>query len=130
MTKAQIAQELATNAELMKALRARRHDLQKQAASALPAEPPSSCTMFAVSVMFKMRGQRYTFLILRSGGRYWTTGTKEGQMVFSSWDALCEWLEGPDVYDHSDIEVLKGAGMQVSFDTGTLVSEDTKQAPF
>jgi hypothetical protein len=33
------------------------------------------------------------------------------------------------VYDHSDIEVLKGSGQQVSFDTATLVSERTIVEP-
>lgn len=129
LTKAQIAHELRTNNELMNALRYRRGQLQQMAKKALPAEPPSSCTMFTVSARFTMRGKRYQFLILRSGGHYWTTGTRQDQQVFSSWETLCEWLEGPDVYDHSDIEVLKGAGMQVSFDTGELVSEDTAGLP-
>jgi hypothetical protein len=129
LTKAQIEQELRVNDELINTLRRSRAFLQKQLATALPAEPPSNCTMFTVSVRFKMRGKRYQFLILRSGGRYWTTGTGADHKRFESWQKLCEWLESPDVYDHSDIEVLKGSGQQVSFDTGTLVSERTIVEP-
>jgi hypothetical protein len=129
LTKAQIAHELKLNTELINTLHRSRAFLQKQMATALPAEPPSNCTMFTVSVRFKMRGTRYQFLILRSGKKYFTTGTKAEHAKFDSWQALCEWLEGPDVYDHSDIEVLKGAGQQVSFDTGTLVAEGTIGEP-
>ena len=130
LTKAQIEHELRLNTELINTLQRSKVFLQKQLATALPAEPPSSNTMFTVSVRFAMRGKRYQFLILRSGGRYWTTGSGAEHKRFDSWEQLCQWLEGPSVYDHTNIEILKGAGRVVSFDTGTIVDEDKQQAPF
>lgn len=128
LTKAQIAHELEVNTGLMSALRTRRNQLKKQMQTALPAEPPNH-TMFTVSVRFKMRGQRYQFLILKSAGHYWTTGTKKDQQVFSSWEALCEWLEGPDVYDHSDLEILQSSGKAVSFTSGAIERMDPAGEP-
>ena len=129
-TKAQIQQELELNRNLIQQLRERQEDLLAAQKVALPAEPPSSNTMFTVSVRFTMRGKRYQFLILRSGGRYWTTGSGAEHKRFDSWEQLCQWLEGPSVYDHTNIEILKGAGRVVSFDTGTIVDEDKQQVPF
>lgn len=129
MTKAQIENELRLNTELMDTLRRSRAFLQEQAKSAIPAEPPSIFTMFTVAVRFKMRGKRYQFLILRAGGTYWTTG-KDKNASFPSWEALCAWLEGPDVYDHSPVEILQGAGKVVSFESGRIESESTGQVPF
>lgn len=129
-TKAQIDQELQLNRTLIEKLRERQVELLAQQKVALPAEPPSSCTMFTVSVRFKMRGRRYQFLILRSGGRYWTTGTSPGHKRFDSWEKLCNWLEGPEVYDHTNIEILTGSGQVVDFNTGTIVSEDNQTPPY
>jgi len=129
MTKAQIDHELRVNAQLMETLRGRRADLIEQARTAIPAEPPNH-TMFTVGVRFKMRGARYQFLILRSGRKYFTTGTKEGQMKFDSWADLIGWLEGPEVYDHTDIEILRSAGIGVSFDTGAIERLDKSEPPF
>lgn len=123
LTKAQIEHELRLNDQLLKELRSRRQDLQRQAQTALPAEPPNY-TMFTVSVRFKMRGQRYQFLILRSGKKYFTTGTKVEHRMFDSWEKLCEWLEGPDVYDHSDLEILQSSGKAVSFTSGAIERMD------
>lgn len=128
LTKAQIDHELRVNDQLIKELRNRRQDLQRQAQTALPAEPPN-CTMFKVRVQFKRGGRLYEYLILKSGGHYWTTGTKQDQQVFSSWETLCEWLEGPDVYSHSDIHILQNTGRVVSFTSGSIESTD-EQAPF
>lgn len=119
MTKAQIEHELRVNSQLFDALRNRRKDLVKQLKTALPAEPLGH-TMFSVDVKFKMHGKSYQFLILRNGDHYFTTGTKQDQQVFSSWETLCEWLEGPEVYSHSDIEILQGKGAVVSFDSGAI----------
>lgn len=129
-TKAQIQHELEMNRSLIQQLRERQQDLLRAQKVALPAEPPSSYTMFTVSLRFKMRGQRYQFLILRSAGHYFTTGTKKDQQVFSSWDSLCEWLEGPEVYDHTNIEILTGSGQVVDFNTGTIVAEDNQTPPY
>lgn len=124
MTKSQIANELRLNAELQETLRKRRVQLQKQARQAIPAEPQDPFVMFSVSVKFKMHGPSYHFLILKSGGHYWTTGTKKDQQVFSSWETLCEWLEGPEVYSHSDLVILKSAGKVVSFTSGAIERVD------
>lgn len=119
MTKAQIEHELRINTELMTSLRTRRNQLKKAAATAIPAEPAGH-TMFTVSVRYSMHGKRYQFLILRHGKDYFTTGTKAEHQHFSSWAALCDWLEGPDIYDHTDLEILRSAGKVVSFDSGAI----------
>lgn len=129
-TKAQIAHELKLNEGLLSSLMERRNQLKRDLQTAFPAEPPSY-TMFTVSVRFKMRGSRYQFLILRSGKKYFTTGTKIEHRMFDSWEQLCEWLEGPDVYEHSNIEILQGAKKVVSFESGRIENEDPAgQAPF
>lgn len=130
MTKSQIEHELRVNDELIKQLRVRRQDLQRQAATAIPAEPPSNCTMFSVDVQFKFRGKRYQFLVLRSGSKYFTTGSGPEHKKFENWAALCAWLEGPDVYTHSDLEVLKSGGTAVSFESGGLVTLSPDPVPF
>lgn len=127
MTKAQIAHELEVNRGLMAELRTRRHQLQRDLRKAIPAEPRGH-TMFTVAVRFTMHGQHYQYLILRNGEKYFTTGTKDPQKMFTSWAALCEWLEGPDVYSHSNLEILTSAGKVISFDSG-LVEELPMQEP-
>jgi hypothetical protein len=123
LTKAQIDHELRVNDQLLRELRNRRQELQRQAASAIPAEP-HTFTMFTVAVKYKMRGKQYQFLILRNGPKYYTTGTKDGQKMFPSWESLCEWLDGPDVYSHSDLEILASSGKAVSFATGAIERMD------
>ena len=130
MTKAQIDHELRTNTELMTALRHRRNQLKKERQKAIPSEPPPNFTMFTVAVRFKMRGTRYQFLILRHGGVYFTTGGRPEHAQFSSWEALCEWLEGPEVYDHSDLEILKASNAAVSFTSGAIETAPIGEPPF
>jgi hypothetical protein len=129
-TKAQLQQELELNRNLIQTLRKRQEDLLAAQKVALPAEPPSSYTMFTVGVRFTMRGKRYQFLVLRSGRQYWTTGTGAEHKRFDSWEKLCEWLEGPTVYDHTNIEILTGSGQVVDFNTGTIVPEDNQTPPY
>ena len=129
LTKAQIEHELRLNTELINTLQRSKVFLQKQLATALPAEPPSSNTMFTVSVRFAMRGKRYQFLILRTERGYYTTG-KDSHGYFPDWRALCQWLEGPDVYSHTALEILKSSGKGLSFETGRIENLDTGQAPF
>lgn len=123
MTKAQIAHELQSNAQLQEMLRQRRLELQQLERKAIPAEP-LNYLMFTVAVRFKMRGKRYQYLILRNGNAYFTTGTNTGQKMFPDWEALVAWLEGPEVYSHSDFEILQSAGKVVSFDTGAIERMD------
>lgn len=129
MTKAQIEHELRLNAELQDTLRQRRLQLQQEAKTAIPAEP-RTFTMFTVTVKFSMRGKSYQFLILRCGEKYFTTGTTDKSKVFNNWEALVGWLEGPDIYSHTDIEILKSAEKVVSFDTGAIEKLLTGQPPF
>jgi hypothetical protein len=129
-TKAQLEHELNLNRQLIQQLRERQQELLAKQKVALPAEPPSSYTMFTVSVRFNMRGRHYTFLILRSGGKYWTTGSGAEHKRFDSWEQLCQWLEGPKVYSHTNIEMLTGSGQVVDFNTGTIVAEDNQTPPY
>lgn len=129
MTKAQIEHELRVNTDLLAELRKRRVELQEQKAKAIPGEP-RTFSMFSVAVRFKMRGKFYQYLILRNGTQYFTTGTKDGQKMFPSWEALVAWLEGPDVYSHSDLEILSSAGKVVSFTSGAVERTGQTPAPF
>lgn len=128
-TKAQIAHELRLNAELQDQLRKRRIELEKDMKTAIPVEP-HTFTMFSVDVKFSMRGKSYQFLILRAGTKYFTTGSTDKSAVFESWEALVNWLEGPDVYAHSDLEILQSAGKVVSFDTGAIEKIIGSEPPF
>lgn len=127
MTKAQVEHELRINAELQEELRRRRVELQRQAKTALPVEP-HTFSMFTIDVKFKMRGKSYQFLVLRTAGGYFTTGNaKHG--YFPTWEKFCEWLEGPDVYNHSDLEILQSSGKAVSFTSGAIERMDPAGEP-
>lgn len=130
LTKAQIKHELEVNEQLRRTLAQRRRQLQQLDLTAFPVEPPNNCTMFTVDVKFQFRGKRYQFLILRSGGKYFTTGTSPTHQKFETWEDLCKWLEGDDVYSHSNLEVLKSAGVVVSFESGGLETIPTEDVPF
>lgn len=128
MTKAQIEHELRINSQLTNTLRQRRLELQRQAKDAIPAEP-HTFTMFSVDVKYKMHGKSYQFLILRTPRGYYTTG-QDKHGYFPTWEKFCEWLEGPDVYSHSDLEILKSADKVVSFGSGAIERIDKAEAPF
>lgn len=70
----------------------------------VPPEPPAQHTMFRVRVRFSTQGPDYTYLLIRTGSRWFTTGTSEEQKKFDSWFALCEWLNS--TMDHSKLDVL------------------------
>lgn len=88
----------------------------------IPDEPPARHDMFRVAVQFSARGPQYSYLLTRSGGRWFTTGTKEEHKVFPSWAALCEWLNG--TYWHSRLDVL-GVDLERAYPT-----ERTDEPPF
>ena len=79
----------------------RRHDVP-------PPPPASAGDMFRVIVRFAQNGQGYTYLLARSGDRWFTTGTKEEHKVFADWEALCTWLG--TTFWHSHVERLQVTG--------------------
>lgn len=70
--------------------------------------PPRAGDMFRVAVQFGAGQTVYTYLLARSGDRWFTTGTREEHKVFESWDALCAWLN--TTYWHSNVERLVVTG--------------------
>lgn len=83
--------------------------LEKQAKQEeLPPVPTGN--FWRVDVKFSPGGSTYTYLLLRHGQKWYTTGVDERTAVFKSWNALWEWLEGPDVYSHSELQRLIHSG--------------------
>lgn len=105
------------------------YEWEKQKKSAVVSEPAVG-TMFTISVRFEFRGKDYQFLVLRHGERWYTTGTTPKTKMFPSWVKFVEWLEGEDVYQHSDLEVLQSAGTAYNLDTGLMVNIPTEGPPF
>jgi hypothetical protein len=66
--------------------------------------PPSAGNMFRVIVQFASGQPMYTYLLARNGDRWYTTGTKDDQKLFDSWEKLCDWLNA--TYWHSHVERL------------------------
>lgn len=62
-------------------------------------EPSSNQSRWAIDVRFSRTGKLYQYLVLRVGGKYYTTGGGEHAM-FPSWKALLQWLD-QDVVEHS-----------------------------
>lgn len=71
--------------------------------------PPSEANMMHVRVKFRQTATIYTFLIVQTPAGYYTTGTYKNAH-FSTWDALLDWLDAPDVQWHSGIEILAFTG--------------------
>lgn len=55
--------------------------------------PPEDQAAWTIEVRFTEGGKFYNYLILRHGGRFYTTGTNVQDSVFHSWDSLLNWLD-------------------------------------
>lgn len=99
--------ELDANLNLQQTLADEAQKLREEIRKAdIPGPPPTSAgTMFRVEVQFTARGMTYTYLLTRSGGRWYTTGTAEDQKMFKSWEALCAWLNS--TYWHGNLDQLE-----------------------
>lgn len=60
--------------------------------------PPAEQNMWTIDVQFTPDGQRYTYLIYRYNGMFYTTGTGTDGKFFS-WTQMLAWLDG--VSSHS-----------------------------
>jgi hypothetical protein len=99
--------------------------------AARPAEPSAGHDRFSVMVQFGgPRSKKYEFLLLRAGGKWYTTGATENCAAFEDWTALMEWLEGPDVRWHSDLQRLALANEAWSLSRGELIHNGNGEAPF
>jgi hypothetical protein len=67
--------------------------LERKIKASRPAAPPLNQSMWTIDVRFNPGGTLYTYLILRHGRAFYTTGTGEDKK-FPSWDALLDWLGG------------------------------------
>lgn len=107
------------------------YDINERLEKAKPAEPGPGHDRFSVLVKFGgPRSKEYEFLLLRSGGKWFTTGTSVQAKVFESWDALVDWLEGSDVKWHSDLQRLTLSSEAWSLQTGALIVNGNGEAPF
>jgi hypothetical protein len=68
-------------------------NLEAKVKAQRPKAPPSHQNRWAIDVRFREGGMLYTFLILRAGGKFYTTGTGDDK-VFFGWDELLHWLDG------------------------------------
>lgn len=75
-------------------------------AKALAIPPKPDRAFWRVDVKFTQYGSTYTYLLMKHGERWYTTGQDDKTQKFQSWRKLWEWLEGPDVYAHSRLQVL------------------------
>ena len=73
-------------------------NLERKIKTARPA-PPLTQRAWTVGVRFTRNGSLYTYLILRHGGKFYTTGTNVQDSVFNNWDDLLVWLDS--VKEHS-----------------------------
>jgi len=120
-----------TNAlELIAKLQARVGDLDEKLAEAYPAEPGPGHDRFSVKVKFEDYGKEYEFLLLRNAGRWFTTGTSKQTQVFRNWAALVDWLQGQDVFWHSDLQRLKLDNVAWNLGSGELAFNDLGEDPF
>jgi hypothetical protein len=129
-TTADIRAELESLDGLAAKLVERRMQLEQALATSKPTEPGPGHDRYSVQVQFAPRGKKYEFLLLRSGYRWYTTGTSEKTAVFYSWDQLVDWLTGPDVHWYSELRVLTKSGLAYSFGMGKVVDIDGGEPPF
>jgi len=82
------------------------NELEKRATVLRRPEPRrSGPERWAITVHFQHGGKAYEYLIKRSAGKYFTTGTGSTS-VFDSWAALLKWLDEETV-SHSQMYALR-----------------------
>lgn len=106
----QLESELDSNLSLQQQLKQEEERLRADIRRAdVPNPPPASAgDMFRVIVQYAGRGPQYTYLLARTGDRWYTTGTQPDRQVFDSWAKLCEWLNS--TFWHSHVERLQVTG--------------------
>ncbi|QWY82805.1 hypothetical protein PP641_gp065 [Arthrobacter phage SilentRX] len=107
MTTASDRIELQKALDLRETLNQRISLLQEKVAQR-PAEPGAAHgDAFAIDVKYSTRGTRYRFLFQRGPkGGWFSTGQKSDNSYFPTWDALVDWLNGPDVAWYSSMVAL------------------------
>jgi hypothetical protein len=109
-SKQQLATELKTIEELREELNRRAAKIRRDLKAAeTPPAPPIYESMFKLVVRFDRNGPEYTYLLMRFGGKFYTTGTQENQKVFKDWEALVTWLR-EETYAHSELVALHTSG--------------------
>lgn len=105
-TSAQLRRELNSMLTQAKQLSDALNDQEARERQAAPPEPEHS--LFRISVQFNPGGVKYEYLVVRSGRRYYTTGSQANQKVFQNWQAFTTWLR-TETYWHSGMEPLEVA---------------------
>ena len=106
-------------------------EIDERLEKAKPAEPGPGHDRFSLLVQYGgPKSQKYEFLLLRKGKTWYTTGAGVDAKVFQSWDAVVDWIEGPNIKWHSDLQRLTLSSEAWSLESGTLVSNGNGEAPF
>lgn len=119
-TKMQIEQLKESAAKLLKTA----EELERKAS--FPQVPTGN--FWRVDVQFTNWGATYTFLMVRHGSVWFTTGQDERTQKFRSWEKLWEWLEGPDVYAHSALQRLVHTSVDQEVEWGSKPKLGIKRA--
>lgn len=107
------------------------YEIDERLEKAKPAEPGPGHDRFSLLVQYGgPKSQKYEFLLLRKGKTWYTTGAGVDAKVFQSWDAVVDWIEGPNIKWHSDLQRLTLSSEAWSLESGTLVSNGNGEAPF
>jgi hypothetical protein len=121
----------ATAQALLGQLEEELQEIEEALEVAYPAEPGPGHNRFSVLVQYGgPRSKKYEFLLLRCGGKWFTTGASEDSAAFENWNALLDWLDGPDVKWHSDLQRLKLDVVAWDLRKGELVGNNEGEAPF
>lgn len=79
-------------------------EVKKDRRTKAPSMLGLSGAAYSIDLRFKPRGKIYRFLLLQTMTGWYTTGTTSN--YFKSWDALLDWLEGPEVHSHTGLRRL------------------------
>ena len=99
-------QELAATNKEIEGLLAKRERLAREIREATDKPcPPDDQNRWAIDVRFNKGGTLYTYLVMRHGRRYYTTGTGDTG-VFNTWKDFLRWLDN-DIAEHSALIPLR-----------------------
>lgn len=62
-----------------------------------PTDPSGTHKMFTMKIKFPMNPKVYTFMLVKAGDYWFTTGTSKETKMFTSWKALVEWVRSETV---------------------------------
>lgn len=129
-TREDLLKEKKAAEALLESVEARIADIDAALEKAKIAEPGYGHDRFSLQVKFARNGTVYEFLLLRSNGRWFTTGSGSEVKVFMNWDAFLAWINKPEIVWHSDLQRLKLDTCAWSLSRGELIVNDQGEPPF